>query len=206
MLTQVNDADQQAVFVERAQSGVNRLSTILNSMSEATRLEQAIEQEDLVTFNLVKVIEGCVEGYQHTYALRKWTFISTDNSLLIDGAPELVAQLFDKIVSNAVDFSKDNDEITIKLEKHDKSVALSVSNPGPLLPKGMKSQLTQSMVSVRKENDVQNTAQSPHLGLGLYIANIIAQFHKGRISLNDREDASGVVVLVTFPISPNIKH
>jgi K+-sensing histidine kinase KdpD len=67
----------------------------------------------------------------------------------------------------------------------------------------MKSQLTQSMVSVRKENDMQNTAQSPHLGLGLYIANIIAQFHKGRLSLNDREDASGVVVLVTFPISPS---
>ena len=47
MLSHVNDTSQQAVFVERAQSGVNRLSTILNSMSEATRLEQAIAQEDL---------------------------------------------------------------------------------------------------------------------------------------------------------------
>ena len=175
-------------------------------MSEATRLEQAIEQEDLETFNIVQVIKGCVEGYQHTYALRKWTLTATDSSLLIDGSPELIAQLFDKVVSNAVDFSQNNDEIVIKLEKHDKSVTLTVSNPGPLLPRGMKNQLTQSMVSVRKENDVQNAAQSPHLGLGLYIANMIAQFHKGRLFLNDREDASGVVVTATFPTSSDTKR
>jgi signal transduction histidine kinase len=169
-------------------------------MSEATRLEQAIEQEDLETFNIIKVIDGCVQGYQHAYARRKWTFISNDNSLLINGSPELIAQLFDKIVSNAVDFSKDNDEIIVKLEKQDKSVRLSVSNPGPLLPKGMKSQLTQSMVSVRKENDVQNATNSPHLGLGLYIANMITTFHKGQLLLNDREDDSGVIVTVSLPL------
>ena len=146
------------------------------------------------------MIDGCVEGYQHAYAQRKWTFISTDNSLLINGSPELIAQLFDKIVSNAVDFSKDNDEIIVELEKHDKSVLLSVSNPGPLLPKGMKNQLTQSMVSVRKENDVQNAGHSPHLGLGLYIANIIATFHKGQLLLNDREDGTGVIVTVSLPL------
>ena len=55
MLSHVDDSQQQAIFVERAQSGVNRLSTILNSMSEATRLEHAIAQEDLEPFNLVKV-------------------------------------------------------------------------------------------------------------------------------------------------------
>ena len=42
MLSHDSNAQQQKVFVERAQSGVNRLSTILNSMSEATRLEHAI--------------------------------------------------------------------------------------------------------------------------------------------------------------------
>ena len=103
-------------------------------------------------------------------------------------------------MSNAVDFSKDNDEIIVKLEKNDKSVRLSVSNPGPLLPKGMKSQLTQSMVSVRKENDAQNATNSPHLGLGLYIANMIATFHKGQLLLNDREDGTGVIVTVTLPL------
>lgn len=200
MLSHVNDTSQQAVFVERAQSGVNRLSTILNSMSEATRLEQAIAQEDMAQFNIVEVIQGCVEGYKHAYAQRVWRFSTSDNSLPVYGSAELVAQLFDKVISNAVDFSQDNDEIVISLKKKDKQVFLSVSNPGPLLPQGMKSQLTQSMVSVRKENEMQNTAHSPHLGLGLYIANMIANFHKGQLLLNDKKDGTGVIVTITFPL------
>lgn len=200
MLTHVSDADQQAVFIERAQSGVSRLSSILNSMSEATRLEQAIAQEDMANFNIVEVIQGCVEGYKHAYAQRLWQFSTTNRSMMVYGSAELVAQLFDKVISNAVDFSQDNDEILIALEKKDKQAVLTVSNPGPLLPKGMKNQLTQSMVSVRKENDVQNSVHSPHLGLGLYIANMIATFHKGHLFLYDREDESGVVVKIDFPL------
>ena len=200
MLSHVNDTSQQAVFVERAQSGVNRLSTILNSMSEASRLEQAIAQEDMAQFNIVEVIQGCVEGYKHAYAQRIWRFSTSDNTLPVYGSAELVAQLFDKVISNAVDFSQDNDEIVISLEKKDKQVFLSVSNPGPLLPQGMKNQLTQSMVSVRKENEMQNTTHSPHLGLGLYIANMIANFHKGQLLLNDKTDGTGVIVTITFPL------
>ena len=200
MLSHVNDGEQQAVFVERAQSGVNRLSTILNSMSEATRLEQAIAQEDLEPFNLVKVIAGCIEGYRHTYTKRQWSFQAPQAALTVNGSPELVAQLFDKIISNAVDFSALDDNIAISLEKKDKRVLLRVSNPGPLLPEGMKTQLLQSMVSVRKENDVQNAAQSPHLGLGLYIANMIMAFHKGTLSLDNKEDQSGVVATASFPL------
>ncbi|WP_333972813.1 proteobacterial dedicated sortase system histidine kinase [Alteromonas mediterranea] len=200
MLSHVNDTSQQAVFVERAQSGVNRLSTILNSMSEATRLEQAIAQEDMAQFNIVEVIQGCVEGYKHAYAQRIWRYSTSDNTLPVYGSAELVAQLFDKVISNAVDFSQDNDEIVISLEKKDKQVFLRVSNPGPLLPQGMKSQLTQSMVSVRKENEMQNTTHSPHLGLGLYIANMIANFHKGQLLLNDKTDGTGVIVTITFPL------
>jgi signal transduction histidine kinase len=169
-------------------------------MSEATRLEQAIAQEDLEPFNLVEVIAGCIEGYRHTYTKRQWSFQAPQAALTVNGSPELVAQLFDKIISNAVDFSDLDDNIAISLEKKDKRVLLRVSNPGPLLPEGMKTQLLQSMVSVRKENDVQNAAQSPHLGLGLYIANMIMAFHKGTLSLDNKEDQSGVVATASFPL------
>jgi len=199
MLTQVNDADQQAVFVERAQSGVNRLSTILNSMSEATRLEQAIQQEDLEPFDLVKVISGCIAGYEHAYSHRRFSFTHNADTARILGSPELTAQMFDKIIANAVDFSEKESEIPVSITVKDKQAELIISNTGPLLPEGMRSQLLQSMVSVRKENDVQN-ASSPHLGLGLYIANIIMTFHKGQLSLSNRKDSTGVVVSARFPL------
>jgi two-component system sensor histidine kinase ChvG len=60
----------------------------------------------------------------------------------------------------------------------------------------MQNKLFDSMISVRKKRD----ASSSHLGLGLYIAKLIAHFHGGEIKIANREDVSGVIVTVTIPL------
>ena len=55
--------------------------------------------------------------------------------------------------------------------------------------------LFESMVSERQGNSSQT-----HLGLGLYIARVITDFHGGEISLSNREDTAGAVVTVTLPV------
>ncbi len=67
-------------------------------------------------------------------------------------APLNLQQMFDKIIANAVDFSEKESEIQVSITVKDKQAELTISNTGPLLPEGMRSQLLQSMVSVRKEN------------------------------------------------------
>ncbi|MBQ4831510.1 proteobacterial dedicated sortase system histidine kinase [Alteromonas sp. MMG017] len=197
----VQNSAQQDIFVQRAQSGISRLSSILNAMSEATRLEQAIAQEDVTTFNMIDVIKGCVGGYQHAYTDRQFALSCPPDAAMLKGAPDLIAQMFDKIISNAVDFSQPDNIIDVAVYAKDKRIILTVSNPGPLLPEGMKQQLVQSMVSVRPEGEAQQSESSPHLGLGLYIADIIIAFHKGSLSLSNKEDRSGVLVTATFPIA-----
>jgi signal transduction histidine kinase len=41
-------------------------------------------------------------------------------------------------------------------------------------------------------------ADDVHLGLGLYIANTIAQFHQGSLELTNIPDRTGVCVILTF--------
>jgi dedicated sortase system histidine kinase len=190
---------QQDVFVQRAQSGISRLSSILNAMSEATRLEQAIAQEEVTTFNMIDVIKGCVGGYQHAYTDRQFSLSCSQDTAMLKGAPDLIAQMFDKIISNAVDFSQPDNIIDVAVYTKDKRIVLTVSNLGPLLPEGMKKQLVQSMVSVRPESEAAQSAGSPHLGLGLYIADIIVAFHQGTLALANRDDKRGVIVSVNFP-------
>lgn len=198
-LNQVQDPAQQQVFLSRAQSGISRLSSILNSMSEATRLEQAISQEDTERFNVVKVIAGCVEGYQHAYPQRQFSLKLSCDKAQLTGSPDLIAQMLDKIIANAVEFSQSQSTIALHLWLENRVVKLSVTNTGPLLPKGMQDELTQSMVSVRTEGN--NADGPPHLGLGLYIANIIVAFHKGRIELQDLPDNTGVCVVISLPVA-----
>ena len=59
------------------------------------------------------------------------------------------------------------------------------------LPEQMRSQLFDSMVSVRRGSEDR------HLGLGLYVAKLIAEGHRGTIEAENYDD--GVIVTVTLP-------
>ena len=41
----------------------------------------------------------------------------------------------------------------------------------------------------------------PHLGLGLYIVRLVAEFHGGTVRADDRSDGRGVVVTVALPVA-----
>jgi two-component system sensor histidine kinase ChvG len=75
-------------------------------------------------------------------------------------------------------------------------VRLEVVNRGPELPQAMRHQLFDSLVSVRKGQD-----QKPHLGLGLYIVMLVAEFHGGRVEAENLADGSGVSIGVVLPRS-----
>lgn len=184
-------------YVDRAKQGITRLSKILSNMSEATRLEQAIQSNERENFDLEELLKGCVAGYRLAYASRQFEVqVSVSNSTF-QGAPELFAQMLDKIIANAVEFSEENSVINLLMVNSEQGYVLTIGNQGSLLPENMQHQLLDSMVSVRKQ---QNTVQ-PHLGLGLYIAKIIAQYHLGDIRIDNLKDKSGVVVTLMFKVS-----
>jgi K+-sensing histidine kinase KdpD len=54
-----------------------------------------------------------------------------------------------------------------------------------------------SMVSVRAQKSQDKT----HLGLGLFIAKMIAEFHQGEIIIENRQDSSGVNVSLSLPLA-----
>jgi signal transduction histidine kinase len=98
-----------------------------------------------------------------------------------------------------VEFSPLQSKLRFDLRRDGDSARLCVSNDGPPLPAEMQDRLFQSMVSVR---ETQSQAQ-PHLGLGLYIVRLIAEFHGANASARNREDGEGVEVIIDFPIAPN---
>jgi dedicated sortase system histidine kinase len=186
-----DEQSEKDEYIARAKQGIKRLSSILNSMSEATRLEQAISNNEAEVFDLAQVLEGCVNGYAMTYPQGNIQLSLQVASAKLSGSPEMFAQMLDKVVNNAVEFMQEDTPINIRLFEKGGKIALSVTNIGPLLPDKMNEQLLNSMISVRKST----TAEQSHLGLGLYVANMIAQYHGGRLSIENLPDHSGVIVL-----------
>jgi signal transduction histidine kinase len=183
------------IYMERAQQGLNRLTHILTRMTEATRLEQSVGDDERERFDLSRVVAGCVDGYRAAYPQHTLELQLPPGEVTFNGAPEMIAQMLDKLVANAVEFSAAGTPIVIRLERGDADLVLSVENQGPPLPESMRGRLFDSMVSVRSER----ASDSPHLGLGLYIVRLIAEAHCGRATAQNRDDGRGVIVSVALP-------
>jgi two-component system, OmpR family, sensor histidine kinase ChvG len=184
-------------YVARAEEGLGRLNTILQRMSEATRLEQALRTAEREHYDLAAVVRGCVEGYRLAYATTPFALELPALSLEVSGSPDLGAQMLDKLVENAVEFSPPGEAVRVRLEEQGRYALLAVHNKGPTLPVAMRARLFESMVSVREPRP----GATPHLGLGLYVARLIAEFHGGAIEAADAETGGGVVLRVHLPLA-----
>ena len=195
-LRQQSLPEQAALYVNRAQQGIERLGAILNGMSEATKLEQSLQTAERERFNLTDVLSGCVAGYRGVHPNIQTDLKLPDRPTWMTGAPDLIAQMLDKLFANAVDFHRDGSTIEIRLEASLESAQITVSNEGPALPIEMQEQLFDSMVSVRQPHG----SNEAHLGLGLYIVRLIAAFHQGHARLENRRDGDGVNAVITLSL------
>jgi two-component system sensor histidine kinase ChvG len=190
-------SDEARVYIMRAEEGIARLTTILQRMSEASRLEQSLRTAERERYDLAEVVRGCVEGYRLAYPRAKFELSLPGVPLHVEGAPDLAAQLLDKLAENAIDFSPPGAAIRVALRAQGAMAQLDAENQGPPLAPELRGRLFASMVSGR-----DRSSQAPHLGLGLYVARLIAEFHGGGIEAENLPRGEGVGLRVLFRLAP----
>jgi two-component system, OmpR family, sensor histidine kinase ChvG len=186
------DEEGRKVALEAADTGLQRLQALLTRLSEASRLEQALQEADKQATDLNEFLTQCVAGYQSAYPNQLFKLNTSETIISYAINRDLFFQMLDKLVGNAVEFSHPDNAITINLIDKTNSIELQVINIGPVLPEELLDDLFNSMVSIRAER--QDTG--PHLGLGLFVARLIAEFHNGSMTANNLERGEGVCITV----------
>lgn len=194
-LEHADEPQARATYLQRAREGIERLGMLLQRLSEATRLEQALQDTEPESFDLSALVQALGEGYRAAYASTPFA-IETDPNLPLRAAPDLIAQMLDKLVSNAVDFAAPGSAVRLSAHRRGGRAVLAVSNQGPPLPEEMGDRLFESMVSLRAHK-----GDTPHLGLGLHIVRLVAEFHGGQVAAANLPDRSGAVFSVSLPLA-----
>jgi signal transduction histidine kinase len=159
-----------------------------------------LESAEVERFDLSAVIAGCVEGYRAAYPLRRFELSRPEAPVAMEGVPDAFAQLLDKLVENASDFAPPEGSIRIFLAADGRFARLAVENSGPPLAEETLGRLFDSMVTLREPDRTRGGAEGAHLGLGLYIVRLIAEFHGGRVRASNLADAAGVRFEVELPL------
>jgi dedicated sortase system histidine kinase len=190
-----SDREQLDVYLRRAREGTDRLQAMLTAMGAATRTEEAIRNAQRSHFDLAELTRSMARAYADTFRSHRFEARAPDSPCVITGAPELVIQLLDKLIDNAIDFSGPGAMLEIVLEREGELAVLSVFNPGPPLSPGVRARLFDSMFQFRRD-----TRGQPHFGLGLHIVQLIAEFHGGQPFGENMDARGGVRFGVRLPV------
>lgn len=195
-----SDSDQERQqYLARASAATERLRRILNSMSEAARLEQSFDQADKESFDLADVVRQATAAYQQLDCQHRFHCQMPESACPLMGSPEMLVQMLDKLVDNARDFTPEGGTIALCLEQHSDHYQLEVFNEGSSLPAHTGVDIFGAFVSQREGKT------EGHLGQGLLIVRLIADYHNGRVEARNHHQngVDGVCFRVIIPATDN---
>ena len=195
-LTNEFKGSKESTYYKRAQKGLKRIQSILKNLTEAANLEQALEAETFVIFDVAKLVQSYKEVYQSSNPEQSFIFEALAKPLIIEGTPDHIAQMLDKLIDNAMDFAITGSSIILRVRRDEDMAIIEVINEGKNLPSGMAERVFEPMVSLGRTD-----ATKTRLGMGLYIVRLIATYHGGNVQAADLRVKKGVKFIVSLPIA-----
>lgn len=189
------DAGNRALL-NSARKATQQLEMIVQGLTEAAHIEEALLQDEYVRFDLAAMVNEYVENSRLKHGDSRIHYRGPVSGLYVKGSDLRIAQLLDKLKDNALEFSNEESEIRFELIRRDDRAEISITNSGPAIAEDVEGVLFSGMVSSRP-----GTQDRPHLGIGLFIANRIAEQHQATLKLCNLDSGEGVKVSLVLPLS-----
>lgn len=167
---------------------MRRLGNTVDSflLLSGVRSGQVLKQRSLVNFHdvMLETLSNCgVMARQHQVTLKAVLYEGEDE-ILVSGSQELLRALLDNIVRNAVRFSPRHGVVNLVVHADASTVWVSVSDAGPGVPAELIERLFERFAQGNSE-----VGKGRGHGIGLSIAQGIAELHGGKITVrNFRSD------------------
>jgi two-component system, OmpR family, heavy metal sensor histidine kinase CusS len=176
---------QQAELESKAQQGLSELldqvrrlreivrKLLLLSLADAGRMGLHLVEVDLseILMEMLEDIELLVPDLT--------IFQELNSKLLVRGDRDLLIQIFQNLISNAIKYNLPKGWIRIKLHKTTKMAIMTISNASHQLPKDQRKLIFERF----HRGDPQHSHKIEGSGLGLSLAREIAKAHGGDLAI-----------------------
>lgn len=187
--------DQQAEFIQRIQTSVQSITALINDLLDLGRIEAGFDvgKESVPLATLILFTVDSLRARIEEKSLRLELEVPQDLPHIY-GNPVRLRQMLSNLIGNAVKFTPEHGEISVRAQVEGKQVFLRVHDSGLGIPAA-----EQPYVFDRFYRASNVRSKIPGTGLGLAIVKSIVENHHGRVWL-ESDPGSGTTFTVILPV------
>jgi signal transduction histidine kinase/ligand-binding sensor domain-containing protein/CheY-like chemotaxis protein len=150
---------------------------------ERDLLALRVNEQDIVAF-----VRNIYRSFNEMAASRKidFTFHPVEKNILLWFDAVQLQKVFYNLISNAFKYSKDNSSISIKVNRKNQHVRISISDSGIGIPENDLERIFERFY--QSGNQINNTTGNFSTGVGLALSKGIVELHHGNISAKNNND------------------
>ncbi len=181
--------------LDRIKKEVDRLSTLVSELLQATRLEGDPETRRMDEIALNELLHDVVEDSTVEAQARKIRLrLSAAEPVIISGDHELLRRAIENVLRNAIRYSPESSSIEVSLTTGTEAAVVSVRDYGPGVPEHTLSSLFKPFFRVDAD---RNRNSGGGVGLGLSITRRAVSVHHGSVRASNARP--GLLVEIELP-------
>gem|GEM_PF-1422211 len=183
------------IFLSKIDAQINRIADLINDLLDISRINTGkVEYKD-ETFSINELVSDLVKEHQ---LITKRHKISLKNGPMVHifGDKYRIAQVVTNMLTNAIKYSPDSEDISVSIERNNNKVIVSVKDSGVGIPREEQGHIFDRFY----QGNVKKRDKFPGgLGLGLYISSNIIKRHNGQLGV-ESEEGKGSTFFFSLPI------
>lgn len=186
------DEEKQKHFIQEIRKNAQRLLSLINDIIRLSELDRTDSQSTFDKFDLNEIVSECMEALDVNAKNRQVTLEYTGEKCNICGSKEMMRELTDNLVQNAIRYNKPNGSVWVEVHGGDQP-RLVVKDNGIGIPADEQQRIFERFYRV----DKSRSKATGGTGLGLAIVKHIVEIHDAKLSL-ESELGQGTTITVYF--------
>lgn len=186
------DEEKQKHFIQEIRKNAQRLLSLINDIIRLSELDRTDSQSTFDKFDLNEIVSECMEALDVNAKNRQVTLEYTGEKCNICGSKEMMRELTDNLVQNAIRYNKPNGSVWVEVHGGDQP-RLVVKDNGIGIPADEQQRIFERFYRV----DKSRSKATGGTGLGLAIVKHIVEIHDAKLSL-ESELGQGTTITVNF--------
>ena len=192
----LEDKELAPQFIDTIHKETTRMIRMVNELMQLGKMDIKEEHYEKEFIDINKMLEQITDRFALTHPEKNFIKYIPKSPIFIEGDQDKLTQVFDNIVNNAIKYSPNGKNITIRVRQnyHHNRVSISIKDEGVGIPLVHIDKIFNRFYRVDKSRQ----RSMGGTGLGLALAKTIVEAHKGRIWAQSRE-GYGSIIFVTLP-------